>query len=109
LETKLNKSPSHLHDEESGPARHTDDLGVFSGAIPELKQDDIATVKFQICWALASIVKHIFIEQEMETVDGDAKQVGCFLLGKKFVFCGADHGIYLVEGLYLFRESWKIR
>jgi hypothetical protein len=74
-----------------------------------LQQDDIATVKFQISGALGSVVEHIFVEQEMQTVDGDSEQVGCFLLGEKFVFCGANHGNYLVEGLYLFGESWKIR
>jgi hypothetical protein len=106
---KIRKSPTHQQAEESGPARHADDLRVFGSSIPELKQDDIATVKFQILWTLGSVVEHVFVEQEMETLKRDAKQVGCFLLGEKFVFCGANHGIYLVGGLYLFGESWRIR
>jgi len=74
-----------------------------------LKQDDIATVKLDILWALGSVVEYVFIEQEMETLNRNSEQVGCFLLGEKFIFCGANHGNYLVEGLYLFGESWKIR
>ncbi len=105
---KTRQSPITSSEEKSGPARHTDDLRIFSRAIPELQKDDIATVKFEIVRALGSVVEHIFVEQEVETLDGDSEQVGCFPLGEKFVFCGADHGNYLVEGLYLFGESWKI-
>jgi hypothetical protein len=45
----------------------------------------------------------------VETLNRNFEQVGCVLLGEKFIFCGANHGNYLVEGLYLFGESWKIR
>jgi hypothetical protein len=93
----------------SSPAWHSNDFGVFSGAVPKLEQDDVAAMKFQFVGALASVVEYIFVEQKMETLKGDSEQVGCFLLSEKFIFCGADHGIHLVEGLYLFRENWRIR
>jgi hypothetical protein len=93
----------------SSPARHTNDFRILGRAVPELEQDDVAAMKFQVVRTLTSVVEYIFVEQKMETLEGDSEQLGSFLLGQKFVFCGANHGIYLVEGLYLFRQSWRIR
>jgi hypothetical protein len=98
-----------FHKGRSSPARHTNHLWVFGGTVPKLQQHDVAAMKFQFVGALASVVEYVLVEQEVETLKGDSEQVSCFLLGEKLIFCGANHGIYLVEGLYLFRQSWRIR
>lgn len=66
-------------------------------------------MKFQGDGTLAPIVEYVFVKQEVETLKGNSEQFGCFLLGEKLFFCGANHGIYLVKGLYLFRETGRIR
>jgi len=95
LETKVRSSRAHSLRETSGAARHSHDFGVFRRAIPKLQQDDVTARKFQIVGALSTVVEDVFVEEEVETVERDAEPVGCLLLGKEFLLCGADHSMYV--------------
>ena len=95
LENSWEALGAHSCPETLGSARHSHNFGVSSRPLPEFEQNDLAARKFQIFRALGAIVEDVFVEEEVETVERNAEPVGCLLLGKEFLLCGADHSMYV--------------
>ena len=62
----------------SGAARHAQNLGIGSTAVPKAQQDQVGGLQNYVIRPLAAVIENMFIEQHVQAGHGDTEEQGGF-------------------------------